>query len=50
LVAEKGTKKAYNTFLKELHAEDPNEFRNYFRMDKTTFKMPLEKVRPLIER
>ena len=41
---------AYNTLLKELHTEDPNEFRNYFRMDKTTFKMLLEKVRPLIER
>ena len=41
---------AYNTLLKELHTEVPNEFRNYFRMDKTTFKMPLEKVRPLIER
>jgi hypothetical protein len=39
-----------NTLLKELHTEDPNEFRNYFRMDKTTFKMLLEKVRPLIER
>jgi hypothetical protein len=36
---------AYITLLKELH-----EFRNYFRMDKTTFKMLLEKVRPLIER
>jgi hypothetical protein len=36
---------AYNTLLKELH-----EFRNYFRMDKTTFKMLLEKVRPQIER
>jgi hypothetical protein len=35
---------AYNTVLKELHTEDPNEFRNYFRMDKTTFKMLLEKV------
>jgi hypothetical protein len=22
---------AYNTLLKELHTEDPNEFRNYFR-------------------
>ena len=33
---------AYNTLLKELHTEDPNEFRNYFRMDKTTFKMLLE--------
>ena len=44
-------KSAYNTLLKELHTEDPpNEFRNYFRMDKTTFKMLLEKVRPLIER
>jgi hypothetical protein len=41
---------AYNTLLKELHSEDPNEFQNYFRMDKTTFKMLLEKVRPLIER
>ena len=41
---------AYNTLLKELHTEDPNEFRNYFRMDKTTFKMLLEKVRPLIKR
>jgi hypothetical protein len=41
---------AYNTLLEELHTEDPNEFRNYFRMDKTTFKMLLEKVRPLIER
>jgi hypothetical protein len=41
---------AYNTLLKELHTEDPNEFRNYVRMDKTTFKMLLEKVRPLIER
>jgi hypothetical protein len=41
---------AYNTLFKELHTEDPNEFRNYFRMDKTTFKMLLEKVRPLIER
>ena len=40
----------YNRLLKELHTEDPNEFRNYFRMDKTTFKMLLEKVRPLIER
>ena len=39
-------KSAYNTLLKELHTEDPpNEFRNYFRMDKTTFKMLLEKVR-----
>jgi hypothetical protein len=38
------------TLFKELHTEDPNEFRNYFRMDKTTFKMLLEKVRPLIER
>jgi hypothetical protein len=43
-------RKQYNTLLKELHTEDPNEFRNYFRMDKTTFKMLLEKVRPLIER
>ena len=41
---------AYNTLLKELHTVDPNEFRNYFRMDKSTFKMLLEKVRPLIER
>ena len=41
---------AYNTLLKEWHTEDPNEFRNYFRMDKTTFMMLLEKVRPLIER
>jgi hypothetical protein len=40
---------AYNTLLIELHTEDPNEFRNYFRIDKTTFKMLLEKVRPLIE-
>ena len=40
---------AYNTLLKELHTEDSNEFRNYFRMDKTTFKMLLEKVIPLIE-
>ena len=40
---------AYNTLLKELHTEDPNEFRNYFRMDKTTFRMLLEKVRPPIE-
>jgi hypothetical protein len=32
---------SYNTLLKELHTEDPNEFRNYFRMDKTTFKMLL---------
>ena len=39
---------AYNTPLKELHTEDPNEFRNYFRMDKTTFKMLLEKVSQLI--
>ena len=38
----------YNTLLKELHTEDPNEFRNYFRMDKTTLMMLLEKVRPLI--
>jgi hypothetical protein len=22
---------AYNTLLKELHTEDPNEFRNYFK-------------------
>ena len=29
---------AYNTLLKELHTEDPNEFRNYFRMDKTTIQ------------
>ena len=29
---------AYNTLLKELHNEDPNEFRNYFRMDKTTIQ------------
>ena len=28
----------YNTLLKELHTEDPNEFRNYFRMDKTTIQ------------
>jgi hypothetical protein len=41
---------AYNTLLKELHTEDPNEFRNYFRMDKTTLKMLLQKVRPLIKR
>ena len=41
---------AYNTLLRELHTEDPNEFRNDFRMEKTTFKMLLEKVRPLIER
>ena len=40
---------AYNTRLRELHTEDPNEFWNYFRMDKTTFKMLLENVRPLIE-
>jgi hypothetical protein len=40
---------AYNTLLTELHTEDPNEFRNYYRIDKTTFKMLLEKVRPLIE-
>ena len=46
----KKQRSAYNTLLKELHTEDPNEFRNYFRMDKTTFKMLLEKVRPLIER
>ena len=39
---------AYNTLLKEWHTEDPNEFRNYFRMDKTTLMMLLEKVRPLI--
>ena len=41
---------AYNTLLRKLHTEDPNEFRNDFRMEKTTFKMLLEKVRPLIER
>jgi hypothetical protein len=41
---------AYNTLLKELQTEDPNEFPNYFRMDKTTFKMLLQKVRPLIKR
>jgi hypothetical protein len=29
---------ACNTLLKELHTEDPNEFRNYFRMDKTTIQ------------
>ena len=29
---------AYNTLLKELHIEDPNEFQNYFRMDKTTIQ------------
>jgi hypothetical protein len=29
---------AYNTLLTELHTEDPNEFRNYFRMDKTTIQ------------
>ena len=29
---------AYNTLLKELYTEDPNEFRNYFRMDKTTIQ------------
>jgi hypothetical protein len=29
---------AYNTLLKELHTEDTNEFRNYFRMDKTTIQ------------
>ena len=29
---------AYNTLLKEWHTEDPNEFRNYFRMDKTTIQ------------
>ena len=28
----------YNTLLKELHTEDPNEFRDYFRMDKTTIQ------------
>ena len=32
---------AYNTLLKELHTEDPNEFRNYFRMDKTTIQSTL---------
>ena len=41
---------AYNTLLKELHTEDLNKFRNYFRKDKTTFKMLLQKVRQLIER
>jgi hypothetical protein len=29
---------AYNTLLKELHTEDPNKFRNYSRMDKTTIQ------------
>ena len=29
---------AYNTLLKELHTEDPKEFQNYFRMDKTTIQ------------
>jgi hypothetical protein len=29
---------AYNTLLKELHTEDLNEFRNYFRMDKTNIQ------------
>jgi hypothetical protein len=29
---------AYNTLLKELHTKDPNEFRHYFRMDKTAIQ------------
>ena len=41
---------AFHALLKELSTEDPPSFRNFLRMDQTTFEELLTLVSPLIKR
>ena len=40
----------HHALLQELKREDTKSFRNFLRMDQTSFEQLLEKVTPLIER
>jgi hypothetical protein len=41
LLQRRRTRSCYNTLLQELRAEDIDEYKNYMRMRKKTFKMLL---------
>ena len=41
---------AHNTLLKELQSEDTEAYKNYLRMDKSSFDYILEKVAPFIRK
>ena len=41
---------AYHTLLKKLASEDISAYKNYLRMDATTFEELLQKVAPIISK
>lgn len=46
----RSTRGAYNSLLQELKLTDVNGYRNFLRMNETSFNLLCEKVKPLLQR